>query len=649
MPACEGSAPTVTESTTPSTPGTTPPLVCAVPQCTDKHDYKDGIDLSLGTAGKFVLIDFLLSAASTNDYLSTVDNLQQVLFRSSTAELLKIAHASGHWSVAVQVHHSQMANESANAPLTASPALSSADSRMTDDNTHDPSVVKCDAHGLDIDRRISNGSFGYDLDFDITEFESNSFIDAMATGNETFLTNRIKHTLPPAPPTTTTTLSALFPLAVPKKESNLSTTSEQRSWLDVLGSEEQAVNRKREREAIKTEKGTTTTTSGSSSELGGGPSAAKKRRVCEEECEILRGILEKVIDETGKAWGGVGVGAAPAQGLDSSGGRVKSESSDGGSDRGGSSSPSQPASQVQYTTPTWAAAPPLPHPIPHHFPYQPVAPYTPHTLPRTHNHTSTHNQSPFFLPPIAPASPSGSYSPSSNTPPFSPQAPSRAPFVMSHPPSSFSPIAAGRQVRPQSGVFGAPVLAASHATTTHAGDMHMSVGVGVGGVGMGMAPPVATPCVSDSTGTVTYQENMKLPLGEQGRAELKALISDKLRTCKNLKSSVGSIARLKCATIPQLLRMAVHCGLWNEAVAISERFLRQKQNKQQQLREMAEASKRKRRAGGGGGGSVGRPGLGGEDDFYGRCGGESCGCGYCQWQADCRVGQHQPPLMPNMA
>jgi len=89
-----------------------------------------------------------------------------------------------------------------------------------------------------------------------------------------------------------------------------------------------------------------------------------------------------------------------------------------------------------------------------------------------------------------------------------------------------------------------------------------------------------------------YREDMKLPLGEQGRTELKTAIRDVLRSKPELREQINSIAKLKCATIPQLLKMAHLCGIWPTAIDISARFTRsrevkQNERKQQQLQKQS--------------------------------------------------------------
>eukprot|EP00388_Colpodella_angusta_P017310 GDKJ01042834.1.p1 GENE.GDKJ01042834.1~~GDKJ01042834.1.p1 ORF type:complete len:1104 (+),score=339.73 GDKJ01042834.1:1-3312(+) len=81
------------------------------------------------------------------------------------------------------------------------------------------------------------------------------------------------------------------------------------------------------------------------------------------------------------------------------------------------------------------------------------------------------------------------------------------------------------------------------------------------------SPPQAPPA------RIPYESNVRLPLGEHGRCELKGLIGDAIKQSAETRAKVMAIAKLKCATISQLLHMAFVCDLWNEAVAISERFV----------------------------------------------------------------------------
>lgn len=72
---------------------------------------------------------------------------------------------------------------------------------------------------------------------------------------------------------------------------------------------------------------------------------------------------------------------------------------------------------------------------------------------------------------------------------------------------------------------------------------------------------------------IPYEPNVRLPLGEHGRCELKGLIGEAIKTSPETRARVMSIAKLKCATISQLLHMAFVCDLWDSAVDISERFV----------------------------------------------------------------------------
>jgi hypothetical protein len=61
----------------------------------------------------------------------------------------------------------------------------------------------------------------------------------------------------------------------------------------------------------------------------------------------------------------------------------------------------------------------------------------------------------------------------------------------------------------------------------------------------------------------------KLNLGEAGRAELKSLISKRQREQRDLKTVCDKIAKVKSASIVELLTIARICGLWEEAERIA--------------------------------------------------------------------------------
>jgi hypothetical protein len=63
----------------------------------------------------------------------------------------------------------------------------------------------------------------------------------------------------------------------------------------------------------------------------------------------------------------------------------------------------------------------------------------------------------------------------------------------------------------------------------------------------------------------------KLNLGESGRAELKSLISRKQKERPDLKQTCDKIAKVKSASIVELLTIARICGLWEEAERIASR------------------------------------------------------------------------------
>lgn len=66
----------------------------------------------------------------------------------------------------------------------------------------------------------------------------------------------------------------------------------------------------------------------------------------------------------------------------------------------------------------------------------------------------------------------------------------------------------------------------------------------------------------------------KLHLGEVGRKKLKSLISSAIKEDECLRDKVRAIGKVKLASIPQLLQMAQVCGLWDEAVLISDNFVK---------------------------------------------------------------------------
>eukprot|EP00916_Digyalum_oweni_P006078 GHVL01010468.1.p1 GENE.GHVL01010468.1~~GHVL01010468.1.p1 ORF type:complete len:667 (+),score=73.16 GHVL01010468.1:68-2068(+) len=66
----------------------------------------------------------------------------------------------------------------------------------------------------------------------------------------------------------------------------------------------------------------------------------------------------------------------------------------------------------------------------------------------------------------------------------------------------------------------------------------------------------------------------RIPLGEQGRAKLKSRISDVIRADPDLRVRISTIGKVKSASIPQLLKMAKMCGVWEFAVDISQNYLK---------------------------------------------------------------------------
>jgi hypothetical protein len=73
---------------------------------------------------------------------------------------------------------------------------------------------------------------------------------------------------------------------------------------------------------------------------------------------------------------------------------------------------------------------------------------------------------------------------------------------------------------------------------------------------------------------VDGQQVPRLQLGESGRAQLKAAISAVLKRRPDLRKQCNAIQKVKNASIVQLLAMARICCIWDQAVRISESFLR---------------------------------------------------------------------------
>jgi hypothetical protein len=65
----------------------------------------------------------------------------------------------------------------------------------------------------------------------------------------------------------------------------------------------------------------------------------------------------------------------------------------------------------------------------------------------------------------------------------------------------------------------------------------------------------------------------RLRIGEVGRIELKASLTNLFKVRPELRKETNRISRLKCASINQLLTMAYLCGLWEKAVHISEWYM----------------------------------------------------------------------------
>ena len=74
--------------------------------------------------------------------------------------------------------------------------------------------------------------------------------------------------------------------------------------------------------------------------------------------------------------------------------------------------------------------------------------------------------------------------------------------------------------------------------------------------------------------SVASSDVPRLHLGEYGRCKLKSLISAAIKDDCQLRAQVLSVSKIKLASIPQLLHMAQLCGLWDEAVLISEQFVK---------------------------------------------------------------------------
>lgn len=65
----------------------------------------------------------------------------------------------------------------------------------------------------------------------------------------------------------------------------------------------------------------------------------------------------------------------------------------------------------------------------------------------------------------------------------------------------------------------------------------------------------------------------RLQIGESGRVELKASLTTLLKLRPDLRKQTNRISKLKCASINQLLTMAMVCGIWEKAVKISETYV----------------------------------------------------------------------------
>jgi len=79
--------------------------------------------------------------------------------------------------------------------------------------------------------------------------------------------------------------------------------------------------------------------------------------------------------------------------------------------------------------------------------------------------------------------------------------------------------------------------------------------------------------IIDNVPSVTVPGDLpKLHLGESGRSKLKSLISNMIKEDEELRTHVLAISKVKLASIGQLLQMSYVCGLWEEAVRISEQF-----------------------------------------------------------------------------
>lgn len=65
----------------------------------------------------------------------------------------------------------------------------------------------------------------------------------------------------------------------------------------------------------------------------------------------------------------------------------------------------------------------------------------------------------------------------------------------------------------------------------------------------------------------------RLQIGESGRVELKASLTSLLKNRPDLRKQTNRISKLKCASINQLLTMAMVCGIWEKAVKISHSYV----------------------------------------------------------------------------
>jgi hypothetical protein len=70
-----------------------------------------------------------------------------------------------------------------------------------------------------------------------------------------------------------------------------------------------------------------------------------------------------------------------------------------------------------------------------------------------------------------------------------------------------------------------------------------------------------------------------LKLGDQGRARLKAAISERVRADADCKERVDEIGKIRLASMAQLMRMAKICGLWEYALDLANSHDKMRMNR----------------------------------------------------------------------